>query len=105
MDYTWPNSSWQMMEAMRKQEQYQSKLARDNHNFYHVEISLLKDINGVGIFSSYDKSYGHTSYDDYRGYERVNAKYVEHSPYVIKDFMIVMTLEIIVMVEEFTMRA
>ncbi|KAI5676277.1 hypothetical protein M9H77_07227 [Catharanthus roseus] len=36
---------------------------------------------GVGNFSSYDKSYGHTYYDDYGGYVRVNAKYVEHSPY------------------------
>ncbi|KAI5652276.1 hypothetical protein M9H77_29463 [Catharanthus roseus] len=38
---------------------------------------------GVRNFSSYAKSYGHTSYDDYGGYDRDNAKYdyYEHSPY------------------------
>ncbi|KAI5652234.1 hypothetical protein M9H77_29421 [Catharanthus roseus] len=39
--------------------------------------------NGVGNFSSYAKSYGHTSSDDYRGYDRDNSKYdyYKHSPY------------------------
>ncbi|KAI5681857.1 hypothetical protein M9H77_03085 [Catharanthus roseus] len=107
MEYTWSNSSWQKMEAMRKQEDYQSKLARDMHNFYHGRGNgvntyggsnhgygnfvsrghdgygnfTFKRHNTVGNFSSYAKSYGHTSYDDYRGYERFNTKYVEHSPY------------------------
>ncbi|KAI5681780.1 hypothetical protein M9H77_03008 [Catharanthus roseus] len=39
--------------------------------------------NEVGNFSSYDKSYGHTSSDDYGDHDRDNAKYdyYEHSPY------------------------
>ncbi|KAI5669181.1 hypothetical protein M9H77_19034 [Catharanthus roseus] len=107
MKYTWSNSSWQRMEVMRKQKDYQSKFARDIRNFYHGGGSgvnaygrsnhrygnfisrghdgyrnfTLKRHNGVGNFSSNAKSYRHISYDDYGGYERVNAKYVEHSPY------------------------
>ncbi|KAI5663375.1 hypothetical protein M9H77_22698 [Catharanthus roseus] len=39
--------------------------------------------NEVGNFSSYAKSNGRTSYNDYGGYDRDNAKhdYYEHSPY------------------------
>ncbi|KAI5677010.1 hypothetical protein M9H77_07960 [Catharanthus roseus] len=105
MEYHWSNSSWQRMEAMRKQEDYQSKLARDiryhggsngvntydgsNHghgNFIsrgHDGYGNFtpKRHNGVGNFSSYAKSYWHTSYNYYGGYERVDATYVEHSPY------------------------
>ncbi|KAI5648951.1 hypothetical protein M9H77_34956 [Catharanthus roseus] len=119
MEYHWSNSLWQRMEAMRKQEDYQSKLERDMHNCYHGGGNGVnayggsnhghgsfmfrghdsygnftpKRYNGVGNFSSYAKSYGHTSYNDYWGYERVNAKYVEHISYVvIKNLMIVMTL-------------
>ncbi|KAI5653157.1 hypothetical protein M9H77_30344 [Catharanthus roseus] len=44
-----------------------------------LETSLLEGNKGVGNFSSYAKSYGHTSYD-YGAYERVNTKYIEHSP-------------------------
>ncbi|KAI5682213.1 hypothetical protein M9H77_03441 [Catharanthus roseus] len=45
--------------------------------------STSKRHNGVGNFSSYAKSYGHTSYDDYGGYDRDHVKYYdyEHSPY------------------------
>ncbi|KAI5649516.1 hypothetical protein M9H77_35521 [Catharanthus roseus] len=95
------------MEAMRKQENYQSKLARDMYNCYHGSGNGVnaydgsnhghgnfifrghhgygnftpKRHNNIGNFSSYAKSYEHTPYDDYVGYERVNIKYVEHSPY------------------------
>ncbi|KAI5663374.1 hypothetical protein M9H77_22697 [Catharanthus roseus] len=107
MEYTWTNSSWQRMEVMRKQEDYQSKLTRDMHNFYHGGGNRVntyggsnhghgnfvsrgndgygnftpKRHKGVDNFSSYAKSYECTSYDDYGSYERFNSKYVEHSPY------------------------
>ncbi|KAI5663879.1 hypothetical protein M9H77_23202 [Catharanthus roseus] len=81
------------MEAMRRQEDYQSELARDMHNCYygggngvnayggrnHGHGNFIsrghddyrnftpKRHNGVGNFSSYAKSHGHTSYDDYGG--------------------------------------
>ncbi|KAI5672532.1 hypothetical protein M9H77_12896 [Catharanthus roseus] len=125
MEYHWSNSSWQMMAVMRKQEDYQSKLARDMYSCYHGCGNGVnaydgsnnrrgnfisnghdgygnfnpKRHNGVSNFSFYAKSYMHTSYADYGGHERVNINCVEHSPYII------MTLEIIVMVEEFTVRA
>ncbi|KAI5676004.1 hypothetical protein M9H77_06954 [Catharanthus roseus] len=35
MEYNFSNLSWKRMRAKRKQEDYQSKLARDMHNFYH----------------------------------------------------------------------
>ncbi|KAI5658034.1 hypothetical protein M9H77_26827 [Catharanthus roseus] len=35
MEYNWSNPSWKWMEAKSKQEDYQSKLARDMHNFHH----------------------------------------------------------------------
>ncbi|KAI5652566.1 hypothetical protein M9H77_29753 [Catharanthus roseus] len=102
MEYTWSNSSWKRKEGMRKQEDYQSKLARNMLNFYHggdngvnaYGINNHRDGNfisrghdgrgkfnpkickGVGNVSSYAKSYRHTSCDDYGGYEGVNAKYV-----------------------------
>ncbi|KAI5657899.1 hypothetical protein M9H77_26692 [Catharanthus roseus] len=78
------------MEAKSKQEDYQSKLARDMHKFYHSGGNGFnayggnnhgngnftpKRHNRVGNISSYAKSYGHTSYDDYRDYDRNNAKY------------------------------
>ncbi|KAI5654593.1 hypothetical protein M9H77_31780 [Catharanthus roseus] len=53
--------------------------------------------NEVGIFSSYAKSYGHTSYEDYGGYNRDNVSYdyYEHSPYIVmKSIIIVMTISL-----------
>ncbi|KAI5666852.1 hypothetical protein M9H77_16705 [Catharanthus roseus] len=35
MVYNWSNSSWKRIEVKSKQEDYQSKLTRDMHNFYH----------------------------------------------------------------------
>ncbi|KAI5663816.1 hypothetical protein M9H77_23139 [Catharanthus roseus] len=109
MEYDRSNPLWKRMEAKSKQEDYQSKLARDMHNFHHGGGNGVnayggsnwghgnfisrghdgygnftpKKHNGVGNFSSYTKSYGYTSYDDYGGYDRDNAKYdyYEHSPY------------------------
>ncbi|KAI5664061.1 hypothetical protein M9H77_23384 [Catharanthus roseus] len=54
-----------------------SRVRDDYENFTarrHVEVAN---------FSSYAKSFKPTSYDDYRGYERVNARYdyYEHIPY------------------------
>ncbi|KAI5672256.1 hypothetical protein M9H77_12620 [Catharanthus roseus] len=80
MEYNWSNPSWKMMEAKSKQEDYQSKFARNMHNFHYGGASGVnaysgnnlgngnftpKIHNGIGNFSSYAKSYGHTSYDDY----------------------------------------
>ncbi|KAI5652478.1 hypothetical protein M9H77_29665 [Catharanthus roseus] len=74
------------MEAKSKQEDYQSKLVRNMHNFHHGgdngfnayggnnhrnENFISKRHNGVGNFSSYAKSFEHTSYDDYMGYGRL----------------------------------
>ncbi|KAI5672249.1 hypothetical protein M9H77_12613 [Catharanthus roseus] len=87
-----------LMGAKCKQEDYQSKLARGMHNFHHGggnRVNAYGGINngnrkftprrhvGVGNFSSYAKSFEHTSYDDYGGYGRVNTRYdnYEHSPY------------------------
>ncbi|KAI5680970.1 hypothetical protein M9H77_02197 [Catharanthus roseus] len=108
MDYTWSNSSWQGIKDMRKQEDYQFKLAKDMHNFNivvamesmlmveattDIETSFVEEmtvmetsLKGVRNFSSNAKSYGHTSYDDYKGHERVNVKYIEHSPFDCYDF-------------------
>ncbi|KAI5667460.1 hypothetical protein M9H77_17313 [Catharanthus roseus] len=86
------------MGAKSKQENYQSKLTRDMHNFYHASgygfnayggknhdygNFTPKRHNGVGKFSFYAKSFEHTSYDDYGGYDRDNGKYdyYDHSPY------------------------
>ncbi|KAI5681708.1 hypothetical protein M9H77_02936 [Catharanthus roseus] len=86
------------MEAKSKQENYQCKLARDMHNFHHGGGNRFNAYGGnnygngnftprrhvgVGNFSSYAKSFEHTSYDDYGGYGRVNTKYdyYERSPY------------------------
>ncbi|KAI5676051.1 hypothetical protein M9H77_07001 [Catharanthus roseus] len=84
------------MEAMRKQEDYQSKLARVEsmlmmeatmdmetsflEDMIVMETSLLKEIMEL-VTSLLMLTYGHTSYDDYEGYERARTKYVEHSPY------------------------
>ncbi|KAI5677774.1 hypothetical protein M9H77_08724 [Catharanthus roseus] len=93
--------------TMRKQEDYQSKIPRDMHNCYrgfgngvnayarsnHGHGNFIsrrhdgyrdftpKTHNGTGNFSSYAKSYGRTSYDNYGGYERVNVKHIEDSSY------------------------
>ncbi|KAI5682060.1 hypothetical protein M9H77_03288 [Catharanthus roseus] len=97
MEYKWSNPSWKMMEVKSKHQHYQSKFASDMHIFYHGGGNgfnayggnnrgngnfTSKRHNGVGNFS-YAKSYGHTSYDDYRGYDRDKVKYdyYEHSPY------------------------
>ncbi|KAI5681786.1 hypothetical protein M9H77_03014 [Catharanthus roseus] len=83
-------------EVKSKQENYQSKLARDMHNFHHgggTEVNdyggnnhgngnfTQKRYNGVRNFYSHAKSYRHISYDDYACYDRHNAKYAyyEHS--------------------------
>ncbi|KAI5653057.1 hypothetical protein M9H77_30244 [Catharanthus roseus] len=100
------------MEVKRKQEDYQSKLARDMHGFHHAGGNGLNAYGGnkhgngnfiprrhvgVGNFSSYTKSYGHTFYDDYGGYDRVNTTYIIMGIVL----MIVMKSIIIVMVEKF----
>ncbi|KAI5672711.1 hypothetical protein M9H77_13075 [Catharanthus roseus] len=86
------------MEAKSEQEDYQSKLARDVYNFHYCGCNRVnayggtnngngnftpKRHNGFGSFSSCAKSYRHTSYDNYGGYDIDDAKYdyYEHSPY------------------------
>ncbi|KAI5682147.1 hypothetical protein M9H77_03375 [Catharanthus roseus] len=85
MEYDWSNSSWKRMEAKKKQEDYQSKLARDMHSFHHGGGNGFNAYGGnhyangsftprrhvgVGNFSSYANSFEHTSYDDYGDYGR-----------------------------------
>ncbi|KAI5672270.1 hypothetical protein M9H77_12634 [Catharanthus roseus] len=70
----------------------------DKHNFHHGGGNGFNAYGGnnhgngnftprrhVGVcnFSSYAKSFEHTSYDDYGGYGRNNTRYdnYEHSPY------------------------
>ncbi|KAI5649993.1 hypothetical protein M9H77_35998 [Catharanthus roseus] len=68
------------MGAKSKQEDYQSKLTRDMHIFYHGGGNGFNAYGGnnhrngnftsrthvgAGNFSSYAKSFEHTSYDDY----------------------------------------
>ncbi|KAI5667182.1 hypothetical protein M9H77_17035 [Catharanthus roseus] len=86
------------MEVKSKQEDRQSKLAKDMHNFHHGCGNGVnaycgnnhrngnftpKRYNGVSNFYSYAKSFEHISYDDYGGYGRVNNTFdnYEHSPY------------------------
>ncbi|KAI5672724.1 hypothetical protein M9H77_13088 [Catharanthus roseus] len=52
MEYNWSNPSWKMMEAKSKQEDYQSKLARDMHNFHH------SDGNGFNAYGGKDHGNG-----------------------------------------------
>ncbi|KAI5663920.1 hypothetical protein M9H77_23243 [Catharanthus roseus] len=97
MEYNWPNPSWKSIEAKSKLEDYHSNgngvnaYVGSNHGHGNF-ISRGHDGYGnftprrlveVANFSSYAKSFEHTSYDDYGGYERVNAiyDYFEHSPY------------------------
>ncbi|KAI5681645.1 hypothetical protein M9H77_02873 [Catharanthus roseus] len=85
MKYGWYNLSWKRMEAKSKQEDYQSKLARDMHSFHHGGSNGFNAYGqnnhgngnfthnkhvGVGNFSFYAKSFEHTSYDDYGDYGR-----------------------------------
>ncbi|KAI5663028.1 hypothetical protein M9H77_22351 [Catharanthus roseus] len=87
-----------MLEVTSEQEDYQSKLTRDMHNFYHdggngvnayggnnleIETSLLEDMLEMVTSLLMLNLMGHTYYDDYGGYDRDNAKYdySEHSPY------------------------
>ncbi|KAI5677778.1 hypothetical protein M9H77_08728 [Catharanthus roseus] len=86
------------MGAKSKQDDCQSKLTRDMHNFYYSGCNGFnayngnnhgygnftpKRYNGVGNFSSYANSFEHTSYDDYGDYGRVNTRYdsYKHTPY------------------------
>ncbi|KAI5676932.1 hypothetical protein M9H77_07882 [Catharanthus roseus] len=84
-EYMGTTSSKQRMEGIGKQEDFRAKYARDEHNFDHCGGNGINAYGGndhsVGNFSSYAKSYDHNSYDNSRGYERVNDKYDEHSPY------------------------
>ncbi|KAI5664081.1 hypothetical protein M9H77_23404 [Catharanthus roseus] len=72
--------------SKEQQKDYQSKFAKDMHNFHHGDGNgfnayvrnnhgngnfTSKRYNGVGNFSSDAKPYGHTSYDDYGGYEEI----------------------------------
>ncbi|KAI5667855.1 hypothetical protein M9H77_17708 [Catharanthus roseus] len=58
MEYNWSNPSWKMMEAKSKQEDYQSKLARDMYNFHHGSSNGFNGYsgsnNGHGNFISKD---------------------------------------------------
>ncbi|KAI5677804.1 hypothetical protein M9H77_08754 [Catharanthus roseus] len=78
--YNWSNQSWKRIEAKSKQEDHQSKCAKDMHNFHHGGGNgvnaygagnhghgnfISKRHNGVSNFSSNAKSYGRTSYDHY----------------------------------------
>ncbi|KAI5677498.1 hypothetical protein M9H77_08448 [Catharanthus roseus] len=84
MKYNWSNPLWKRIEAKSKQEDHQSKCARDMYNSHHGDngvnayggnnhgngVFISKIYVRVGSFSFYAKSYGHTSYDDYGGYDR-----------------------------------
>ncbi|KAI5666856.1 hypothetical protein M9H77_16709 [Catharanthus roseus] len=68
MKYNWSSPSWKKIEVKSKQEDYQSKLTRDMHNFYHgcgngfnayggnnhgIRNLTSRRHVGVGNFSSY----------------------------------------------------
>ncbi|KAI5681236.1 hypothetical protein M9H77_02463 [Catharanthus roseus] len=85
MECNWSNSSLKRIEEKSKLKDSHSSFARDMYNFYHGggnRINAYRHV-GVGNFSAYAKSFGHTSYDDYGGHDRDTAKYdfYEHSPY------------------------
>ncbi|KAI5667943.1 hypothetical protein M9H77_17796 [Catharanthus roseus] len=112
MEYNWSNPSWKRSEAKSKQEDYQSKLARDMHNFHHCGGNVVNAYGGsnhengnfiprrhvrVGNFSSYAKSTEHTSYDDYGGVAKVESL----KPSMIEEFSKVNELpQAIIEVEE-----
>ncbi|KAI5666875.1 hypothetical protein M9H77_16728 [Catharanthus roseus] len=85
------------MEAKSKREDYQSKFPRAKHNFHHGGSNRFnaygrsshrhgnftpKRRNRVGNFSSYAKSYGHTSCDDYGGVTKIEIM----KPSMIEEF-------------------
>ncbi|KAI5677016.1 hypothetical protein M9H77_07966 [Catharanthus roseus] len=95
MAYNWSNPSWKRMEE--KSKDHQSKLARDMHNFHHGGDNGFNDYGGnnhgngnftprrhvrVCNFSSYAKSFEHTSYDDYGGVAKVETL----KPSMIEEF-------------------
>ncbi|KAI5657124.1 hypothetical protein M9H77_25917 [Catharanthus roseus] len=80
MEYHWSNSLWQRIEAMRKQENYQSKLAKDMYNYYHGlnEVNAYDGNNhGHGNFNSR----GHDSYGNFnpKRHNGVGGEYFECS--------------------------
>ncbi|KAI5676949.1 hypothetical protein M9H77_07899 [Catharanthus roseus] len=89
MEYDWSNLPWKKMEGKRKQEDYQSKLARAKHNLHHGGgngFNAYGGVNhgngnftprkhvGVDNYSSYASSFEHTSYDEYGGYGRCSKE-------------------------------
>ncbi|KAI5653597.1 hypothetical protein M9H77_30784 [Catharanthus roseus] len=94
MEYNWSNPSWKWMEVKSKQESYQSKFTRDMHSFHHGGGNAFNAYGGkdhrngdftskrhIGVdnFSSDDKSFEHTSYNDCGGYGRkFEAQNMEH---------------------------
>ncbi|KAI5661947.1 hypothetical protein M9H77_21270 [Catharanthus roseus] len=101
-------SSRQKMGTMRKREDCHTKFARDKQSFYHDGDNGVnaygrnkcrsgnftpKIHNRVDNFSSYAKSFGHTSYDNC-GVLMI----------AMRGIMIVMPMVIIVMIEKFTTR-
>ncbi|KAI5668549.1 hypothetical protein M9H77_18402 [Catharanthus roseus] len=98
MEYNWFNPSWKRIQAKCKQEDYHSKLARDMYNLYHGSGNGVnaygrnnhrnrnftrREHVGDGNFSFHAKSFVHTSFDYYGGYDRVNVRYdyKEHIPH------------------------
>ncbi|KAI5676962.1 hypothetical protein M9H77_07912 [Catharanthus roseus] len=68
MEYHWSNSSWQRMEAIRKQEDYQSKLARDMHDYYHGGS------NGVNAYDRSNNGHGNFISRGHNGYRNFTPK-------------------------------
>ncbi|KAI5672867.1 hypothetical protein M9H77_13231 [Catharanthus roseus] len=56
MEYNWSNPSWKRIEVKSKQEDYQSKLAGDKHNFNHGDCNRFNaygvNNHGNGNFTS-----------------------------------------------------
>lgn len=95
-EYVDTTSSRQRMEAMRKQEDYQSKFTGDMHNFYHGSCNGVNSYVGnnqgsenftpkrhirVGNFSPHVRSYEHDSYDCYEGTKLGDRNYYNDRSY------------------------
>ncbi|KAI5666719.1 hypothetical protein M9H77_16572 [Catharanthus roseus] len=65
MEYHWSNSSWQKMEGMRKQEDYQSRLARYMHNCYHSGGNGVNAYDGGNHGHENFISRGHNGYGNF----------------------------------------
>ncbi|KAI5681330.1 hypothetical protein M9H77_02557 [Catharanthus roseus] len=68
MEYNWSNTSWKRMEVKSKQENSQSKFARDMHSFHH------SGVNGFNAFGGNNHRNGNFTSRRCVGVERIEKR-------------------------------